>query len=137
MKQKILTVTIILLSLLLLSFVVSGSRKNTGKTEETKETEGQVLGEDLIDILYWGATCPHCHDTIEWIEENKIEEKIKIIKKEVYNNQNNTADLSKKAQICGLDENNIGVPLMFTKDQKCLIGTPDITSYLQDEIKKQ
>jgi len=91
--------------------------------------------ENNLDILYWGTTCPHCHDVIDWIKENNSDEKLKIIQKEVYNDRANAEDLTKKAKICGINENGIGVPFMFTKTQKCLVGTPNITNYLSNLIK--
>jgi len=64
--------------------------------------------------------------------ENKVEEKIEIIKKEVYDNQQNAQELTQTAKKCGLPTNSIGVPFLFAEG-KCLIGTPDITSFLSQK----
>lgn len=67
------------------------------------------------------------------MQENKIEEKIEVVKKEVYDNRANSLELSQAAESCGLDTSSIGVPFLFTPEGKCLIGTPDIVGYLSDK----
>jgi glutaredoxin-related protein len=142
MKQKTITITLILIIMGLMAFVVVGSKNKTSPiTENFEAVQPQPTNENAqeqeisSDILYWGTTCPHCHDTIEWIEENKVEEKLTIIRKEVYENQTNALELSQKAKKCGIDENNIGVPLMYTTDERCLVGTPNIANYLKEKLQ--
>lgn len=142
MKQKLITFIFIAIIIALLAIVVTGSRNKDrlAKNDSIESIDNASfintespdnIDESMTDILYWGTTCPYCHDTIDWIEKNKIEEKIVIIKKEVYNNQANSLELSAKAENCGLDQRSIGIPLMYTSDGQCLIGTPDITEYLE------
>lgn len=139
MKEKIVTGIIVLITFLLLSVVIYGSNKNNIKKKEYNPVESSiVVSSPSLDtnIFYWGETCPHCHDTIDWMEENNVDEKIKIIRKEISENEDNAIELIQNAKICGIKENEIGIPLMYTKNQKCLVGTPDITSYLREEINK-
>ena len=42
-------------------------------------------------------------------EENKISEKMVIVEKEVYENQENASELTAVAQQCGIKSNEIGV----------------------------
>jgi len=140
MKQIITTFTLVAVIISLITIVIVGSKDKDNQitqidSEITQENES--VDETNAEILYWGTTCPHCHDTIEWIEKNKIEEIISIVRKEVYNNQSNSLELSVKAKSCGLDEMNIGVPLMYTSQDECLIGTPDITSYLEQKFNQE
>ena len=86
------------------------------------------------DILYWGTTCPNCHDTIDWIKENKIDEKITVVLKEVYGNQQNSDELVQNAKECGIEPDYIGIPLLYTVDGECLMGTPDISKYLSEKV---
>lgn len=86
------------------------------------------------DILYWGSTCPACHQVIDWIEKNQVDQKLSIIRKEVYQNRQNSNELSQKATKCGLDSNQIGIPLLYTLDGQCLIGVPNITDYLSTKL---
>jgi len=138
MKQKIITGTIILITTILLFVVITGSKnKKTQKLENnlTDSSNVVVISTDT-DIFYWGETCPHCHDTIDWMEENIIDGKLKVIRKEISKNDNNAKELIQNAKICGINEKEVGIPFMFTKTQKCLVGTPDITSYLREELNK-
>lgn len=140
MKQIISTLLLVTVIIALITIVIVGSNDKDGQitqmdSEVTQENES--VDETNAEILYWGTTCPHCHDTIEWIEKNKIEKIITIVRKEVYNNQTNSLELSAKAKSCGLDEMNIGVPLMYTTQGECLIGTPNITSYLEQKVNQE
>jgi len=141
MKQFILTLSILLISGILITIIINGSKQkkifsdvvnNPEIIDFSKSDKNQENYN--VDILYWGTTCPACHDTIDWIEENNIEEKNKIIRKEVYENEDNSKELIKKAIDCGFNEYEIGVPLMFTKNKKCLVGTLEISSYLKEEV---
>jgi len=69
------------------------------------------------------------------MKENKLEEKVKVIKKEVYDNRTNAFELSQVAQRCGISTNSIGVPFLYTPEGKCLIGTPDIIDYFSEKLK--
>ncbi len=139
MKQKLITGILILITISLISVVVIGSKqKNSPSVTSNPEIETITPSPVVLDanVFYWGEACPHCHDTIDWMEENKINEKVKVIRKEIYENKDNAKELIQNAKLCGINEKEIGVPFMYTKSQKCLIGTPDITSYLQEEINK-
>jgi len=67
------------------------------------------------------------------MKENSIEEKVELVKKEVYDNHANSLELAKVAEGCGFPTDSIGVPFLYTPEGKCLIGTPDIVSYLGDK----
>lgn len=137
MKQKIITGIFILITFLLLFVVIFESKKNiTQKKDNTTIDKPIILVSPSLnlDIFYWGKTCPHCHDTIDWMDKYKIDEKIVVVRKEVYENDNNAKELAQNAKICGIAEKEIKIPFMFTKNQKCITGTPDITSYLKEQI---
>lgn len=139
MKQTVTTFTLVAVIIGLITIVIVGSNNSDSQITQTVlegTQKNDTADETNADILYWGTTCPHCHETIEWIEENNIEGKISIVRKEVYNNQTNSLELSAKAKSCGLDEMNIGVPFMYTRQGECLIGTPDITKYLEQEVNQ-
>jgi len=117
MKQTIITSLIILVITGLLSVIVLGSRDKNITNKKT--------------VFFYGNTCPHCTDVEEWIKENKIEEKITIVKKEVYDNQQNALELNQAATNCGLPTDSIGVPFLYAEG-KCITGTSNITSYLSE-----
>jgi glutaredoxin len=131
-KQTLVTTLLILIIIGLLGVVVVGSRgKNKSETEESKTSERVVI-DDKTPIFFYGNTCPHCAEVETWMEENKVEEKISIIKKEVYDNQQNAQELTKVAQSCNLPTDSIGVPFLYVEG-KCLIGSPDVISYLSQK----
>lgn len=119
MKQAIITAIVVVSIVGLLSIVVIGSRN---KREMTANSP----------VFFYGVTCPHCKDVEVWMKENRVEEKIKIVKKEVYENQQNSLELVEAARKCGLPTNSIGVPFLYAEN-KCVVGTPDIISYLSNE----
>jgi len=101
-------------------------------------TKPEVQGTTITDpdlILYWGEGCSHCENLKKYISENKVEEKLKIIYKEVWNNESNLNDLKETIKLCPeIDTSKgIGVPLVFfTFDKKCTIGdTPAIDKIAQ------
>ena len=112
-----------------MSLVVVGSN-NKEKKVAMEKIEALKSGDP---ILYYGETCPHCKDVEEWLVQNKVEEKIAIVKKEVWNNRQNASELSKVAESCGLDVNSIGVPFLYAED-KCMVGTPEITGYFSSKL---
>ena len=87
-------------------------------------------------IFYYGEECPHCHNVLKFISENKIDEKIKINSKEVYHNKTNQKELTGLVRICPeiQDTNgNIGVPVaLIVKENKCIGGDTPIIEKLKN-----
>ncbi len=87
-------------------------------------------------ILFYGDTCPHCQKVEEFITTNKVEEKIKLERLEVYNNKENATLLGQMAQICKIPtEQGVGVPFLWNKG-KCLVGDQEIIDFFQGELTK-
>ena len=122
MKNKIIIPTILFIVVLVFSFSVLWQGKNNNP-QDIKSTNSQI-------ILFYGDGCPHCEVVDEYIKENKIEDKISFVKKEVYNNQKNQKELIEKAKICGIADNSIGVPFLWD-GEKCLVGDQDIIKFFQ------
>ena len=87
-------------------------------------------------VLFYGTNCPRCQRVEEFIKENKIDEKIFFVRKEVFNNEKNASELIEKAQKCGLSSANIGVPFLWTGSQ-CLVGDEDIINFFSRQINPQ
>jgi len=128
-STKIITMITILIIVGLLTVVIIGSKNKKG----TSLLPNNNQNEKNVPIFFYGNTCPHCADVEKWIKENKIEEKIKITKKEVYDNQQNARELTQVAQKCGLQTDSVGVPFLYAEG-KCLVGTPDIINYLSKKV---
>lgn len=133
MKNKTLITSLaIAVVVILFGVIVYGSRtKSTNLSKKQLSTQINDTNKKNNDsiVFFYGSTCPHCAEVETWMKENKVEEKITVIKKEVYGNQQNANEMVKAAQSCGLPTDSIGVPFLYTEG-KCFIGTPDVISYL-------
>jgi glutaredoxin len=85
--------------------------------------------------LFFGQECPHCVNVEKYIQENKIDEKVTLDKKEVYHNQNNAQELGKIAAGCGKDAGQIGVPFLYD-GKSCFEGQDEVINFLSQYIKK-
>ena len=68
MKQIIIISILVFIIIGLLLMIMFGSK---GKKSEPQNTL----------IFFYGNTCSHCENVEEWMEENQVEEKVKIVKK--------------------------------------------------------
>ena len=84
-------------------------------------------------ILYYGDTCPHCKIVKDFLDSSRAAEKLTWEHKEVYRNSANAAELTKRAEACGLDTRSIGVPFLWA-DGQCLIGDQPIINYFKQKI---
>jgi len=90
-------------------------------------------------VLFYGDGCPHCKDVEDFIAQNKIEDKVKITRLEVWYNKDNAALLAQVAtQKCGITSNSVGVPFLYDPPSseaggngKCYIGEVDVPNFLK------
>ena len=85
-------------------------------------------------ILFYGNGCPHCANVDNYIQENNITSKIKIDKKEVFDNKNNNNLMIKKVKECKIEGTEIGVPFFYYKGQ-CFYGDADIINFFKNNLK--
>ncbi|MPM61365.1 hypothetical protein SDC9_108223 [bioreactor metagenome] len=134
MIKKTISFLVIILVVFGLYKLLSTPPKNT--TNINISDTNQSTEFDLI--FYYGNTCPHCKNVEEFIAQNKVDQKVKISSKEVYENQENAKQLTQVVdQYCPeLNQNGIGVPLAFDiKNQKCIQGDTPIIDFLKQQIK--
>ena len=114
----------------------SSSAKNGGNIESSIEDTVEQEAEDL-SVLFYGSTCPHCIVVEEWLAENaEIEEVAGLVMKEVYENKDNSTEMTQKAKECGVaTENGIGVPFLYDNGT-CLMGDQPIIDYLKETYGK-
>jgi len=132
-KTKIITIVFSLAIISTLLFIVIASKNKSKNVEVTKITQTPFTYSDIV--FFYGNTCPHCKETEEWMKENRIDEIIKIIRKEVYDNQENAQNLTIATQKCGLSTDNIGVPFLYAKG-KCFVGKNEIINYFSLELEQ-
>lgn len=90
--------------------------------------------EDSSLILYWGDACPHCEEVRQFIQSQKMAEKMPLVEKEVYTNSQNNQELLRVAKNCGLPTDSIAAPLLYAQ-HRCFVGTTEIISYLSGRVK--
>jgi len=122
----------ILIGFITVAIIVVGvafaSKSNKPQTTPTPTTL-----ENPTEIEYfWGDGCPHCENVAEFIETWEKKDEIKINKMEVWYNTDNQNLLRLRAQSCGMDQTNIGVPMMVKLDGSCLTGDEPIIDYLKN-----
>ncbi len=78
-----------------------------------KETSNQTI----TITLFYGDTCPHCHDFIEYAENELLpnNSQVKLVKYEVYNNYTN--QLVFKKWVNDYNVKSQGVPTFFINDR--------------------
>ncbi len=81
-------------------------------------------------VLYYGATCPHCEEVLEFVQANQIAEKTGLREKEVYNDPENSKEAVRAATSCGVPEAKMAVPFLFAGGE-CLFGNPDVIGRLK------
>src|SRR3989339_588327 len=84
-------------------------------------------------ILFYGDGCPHCKIVDDFITENKIEDKVKFSRLEVWYNRNNQLILEKAAETCGIKGDTVGVPFLYDGAGKCIIGDVDAINFFKKE----
>lgn len=115
--------------LILIPFLLSSC---SIKKSETKNTNAVPDDPNAI-ILYYGESCPHCKTVEEYISQTKLEKKVKIIKKEVFRDEDNIIDLAIKAKKCNMPNiDNVGVPFIYYKD-KCYMGDEETLNFLKSQ----
>lgn len=126
--------------ILLIGFVVGYSFLNNQNTQPQTNSQTslnqEVASPSAQDIVgtfeyFWGNTCPHCKIVADFLENWALKDKIKIDKKEVYDNKNNASLLVEKAIVCKISQDQIAVPFLFTPTGKCIVGDQPIIEYLK------
>jgi len=82
-------------------------------------------------VLFYGQGCPHCKDVEDFIVKNKIDDKVKITRLEVWYNKANQKLLGQIAQKCGITSDSVGVPFLYDGNGKCYIGEVDVPNFLK------
>jgi glutaredoxin len=131
-KKIIYTTVFVSLIILIFGYILVDSFNKKKTAPVSQSVNENILPSSKEIVFYYGITCPHCKEVEQWMKEKKIEEKIKVIKKEVYQNRANQQELSYVAQKCNINPSMIGVPFLYT-DGQCFIGTPDVEKKLAEK----
>jgi hypothetical protein len=128
-KNKTITIVVVVVAVIALGIGlwVWSSKSNGNKTNETPKSSGGEL------TLFYSTSCPHCKKVEQFIAENKVEEKIKISQLEVSGSQNNAQKFFEAAKVCGISQENAGVPMLLNEG-KCLQGDADIINFFKERM---
>lgn len=81
-------------------------------------------------ILFWGVNCPYCHVVRDKLDNEGLKEKVEIKEVEIQKETQNLDIFKEKAQACGIDLKEAGVPMLFV-DGKCYQGVDAIISKIR------
>ncbi|MFA6190237.1 MAG: hypothetical protein WC711_01840 [Candidatus Staskawiczbacteria bacterium] len=98
-------------------------------------------------LLFFGEDCPHCKNVEAFIQENNIDQKIKLTRLEIPFNGKSSAELianagllSQVATECKIDASSgISIPFLYNPSinsgqaGSCLIGDVDVINFLKNE----
>lgn len=136
MKNKIIIPTILFGVILVFSFYALSQNKNHQAVSDSPVANESIAENNQTEnkiIFFYGDGCPHCAIVEEYIEENRVNDKIAFSTKEVYYNRSNSKQLEEKAEICGMPTDSIGVPFLWD-GEKCLVGDVDIIEFFKSKI---
>lgn len=121
--MKRLPVIIIVIILLGLGYILLLSKLSNG-------SETVVSNPNAI-LYFWSETCPHCENVAAFLESYPEKDKIILDKKEVSKDRGNANLLAKESANCNIPADQMGVPLLITKEGKCLTGDTPIIDYFK------
>lgn len=76
---------------------------------------------------FWGNGCPHCAKVADFFNSSEKDEKVKLIKYEVWYDKNNAKIMEDRFNKCDpKPQGAMAVPFMVTPDGKCLVGDTPI-----------
>ncbi|MSU60297.1 MAG: hypothetical protein EXS52_00060 [Candidatus Staskawiczbacteria bacterium] len=134
--QKKVLIIIALVIILVPVFLFVGYRNREAINALYHFSSSNIYGEDVV--LFYDNNCSHCIKVDDFIKNNDVEGKTAFVRLEISKDSLNATILEDKAQICGLDFQQIGVPFLWDgKDKKCIIGYVDIISFFREKITKK
>lgn len=133
-KKEALIIIGVLFFLFVSTFIVFLLTSSSSSSTATKKNSSVKLSQNKL-IYFYGVTCPHCKEVSNFLQKEKIEEKLDFEKLEVYYNRDNAALMQQAAKKCGLNTNAIGVPFVYNRG-KCYIGTPEVKKIFLKAVKK-
>ena len=83
-------------------------------------------------ILFYGQGCPHCKIVDDFITQNKIEDKVKFTRLEVWYNKDNQAIIAEAAKKCQITSDQVRVPLLYD-GKNCFTGDVDVINFFKTQ----
>lgn len=83
-------------------------------------------------VYYYGEGCPHCKVINEFLIANNISEKVSFEKKEVWGDKTNAMEMGRRAKVCGIKPEGMGVPFVYAAGT-CFVGEPDVKKFFSEK----
>ena len=128
-KSIIYTIILVVLAGFLFWGFQTGTFEKIFKGPDLKPV---VIPEGII--LFYGEGCPHCKNVDDFVLANKIEEKVKFIKLEVWYNKDNQGIITQVAKRCGITSSSVGVPFLYDGVGKCYVGDVDAINFFKTQV---
>lgn len=85
-------------------------------------------------VYYYGEGCSHCKVVNDFLEANPVvAEKVTFEKKEVWGDRTNAKEMERRAKVCDIAPDGMGVPFLYGGDGKCYIGEPDVIGFFREK----
>lgn len=82
---------------------------------------------------FWGEDCPHCKNVADFLNSWDKKDQVKIDKFEVWSSAKNADLMEARYRSCKTtNPAEMGVPLLFTPEGKCVSGDQPIIDYLKE-----
>ncbi|MDD3006229.1 MAG: hypothetical protein PHX30_01455 [Candidatus Pacebacteria bacterium] len=104
--------------------------------EEAEYTNVDVIVSDSPIVFYFGYKCPHCKIVEKYLADNEVADKIGFSMKEVYKNPDNADEVFARAELCGIEKKNLGVPFLWD-GEKCYQGDEDIIEFFKVKMQEE
>ncbi len=108
------------------------SESDIEANQDDLDSEQAVLGtaesEEPQFTLFYTTTCPYCHDVLDWIEEESVDDVLNIAAKDVTRDDNYQQELEEAANTCN---NRPSVPFLFISEKECIVGSTPIIEHLE------
>lgn len=121
MKPKPIIIVIVILVLIGYLFLLS---KSSNGSETSASNPNEML-------YFWSLTCPHCKNVEAFLASFPKRDLIILDKKEISQNSENANLLTKQSATCNIPADQVGVPLLVTKEGKCLTGDTPVIDYFK------
>lgn len=125
MNNKVLIIGIVITLVLIVGgvFLFSSSDANKAKTSPLPLP---------ASIEYYSRIgCPHCENVDAFISTWPKKDTVQITDFETGLNNANAERLIQRSSSCNIPQNEVGVPMFFTPEGKCIVGDTPIIDYLK------
>ncbi|MDF1497645.1 MAG: hypothetical protein P1P90_06380 [Patescibacteria group bacterium] len=130
-----------ILTLLSLTLIAAGCNPvadvNLSPTSEAQEITKESLVDETNDgavILYWAEGCSHCESVKFKIENARLDDKITIVQKEAYNDDEVYKEFFIRLKYCQVPEHQMGVPMLWDGEQ-CYLGVEEIMETINNKLQ--